>query len=146
MSRHNDPMMEVLEMIFGDRMNGESKEKELTPCEPPTETKGFESLVTPEEYEAIKGVKEALDNYIEVHNKCAVRMISKGKLSPYAMLQYSFLSDTVNEAMDAVGMMYAIHTLDKETLDEMAKESNCDTIEEFERKTSMMLLMKKLRG
>lgn len=147
MSRHNDPMMMIMEMIFGEDMKEDTKEKETTHAEPPTETKGFESLISKEEYEAIKGVKEALDKYIEVHNKNAVSMIDRmDKITPYGMIQYSILSDVVNEAMSAVSMMYGIHTLDKECLDEMAKDSGCDNIKDFEHKTLMMLLMKKMKG
>lgn len=141
MSRHNDPMMELLDMIFGgERPN----EKQETPCEPPTKTEGFDSLVSDEEYEAVKGVKDALVHFMNVHNKNVLANMTKvAKSSPYAKIQYSLLSDAVNEAQDAVQMMYGIHSLDKQTIDEMASDCNC-TVEEFEKKTSLMLLMKKM--
>ena len=142
MSEHNE-IMELLDMIFG----GEIPHKEETPHEePPTETKGFESLVSAEEYEAIKELKKALDKYIDVHNKNVMSSIRKiGSFTPYARIQYSILSDVINDAMKSVAIMHGIHACDKESIDDMMKEDNCNSIEEFERKISLMLAVKKIR-
>ena len=143
MSKHNDPIMELLDMIFG----GEIPHKEETPHEePPTETKDFESLVSAEEYEAIKELKKALDKYIDVHNKNVMSSIRKiGSLTPYARIQYSILSDVINEVIKSVAIMQGIHVFNKESIDDMVKENNCNSIEEFERKISLMLAVKKIR-
>lgn len=145
MSEHNDPMMELLDMIFG---GGEMSHEEETPHEePPTETKGFESLVSAEEYEAIKELKKALDKYIDVHNKNVLSSIRKvGSLTPYARIQYTILSDTINDAMKSVAIMHGIHTFDKESIDDLIKEGDFNSVEEFERKLSMMLVVKKMKG
>ena len=145
MSEHNDPMMELLDMIFG---GGEMPHEEETPHEePPTETKGFESLVSAEEYEAIKELKKALDNYIDVHNKNVMSSIRKiGSFTPYARIQYSILSDVTDDAMASLNIMYGIHTLDKESIDDLIKEGDFNSVEEFERKLSMMLAVKKMKG
>ena len=142
MSEHNE-IMELLDMIFG----GEIPHKEETPHEePPTETKGFESLVSAEEYEAIKELKKALDKYIDVHNKNVMSSVRKiGKLTPYARIQYSILSDVIYEVIKSVAIMQGIHIFNKEFIDDMVKENNCNSIEEFERKISLMLAVKKIR-
>lgn len=144
MSEHNDPMMELLDMIFG----GEMPHEEETPHEePPTETKGFESLVSAEEYEAIKELKKALDNYIDVHNKNVLSSLRKvGSLTPYARIQYTILSDNINDAMKSIAVMHGIHTFDKESIDDLIKEGDFNSVEEFERKLSMMLVVKKMKG
>ena len=143
MSEHNDPMMELLDMIFG----GEIPHKEETPHEePPTETKGFESLVSAEEYEAIKELRRAMDKFIDVHNKNVMSSIRKiGSLTPYARIQYSILSDVTNDAIKSVAIMHGIHTFDKESINDMMKETGCNSVEEFERKISLMLAVKKIR-
>ena len=144
MSKHNDPIMELLDMIFS---GVEIPHKEETPHEePPTETKGFESLVSAEEYEAIKELKKALDKYIDVHNKNVMSSIRKiGSFTPYARIQYSILSDVINEVIKSVAIMQGIHVFNKEFIDDMVKENNCNSIEEFERKISLMLAVKKIR-
>lgn len=145
MSEHNDPMMELLDMIFG---GGEMSHEEETPHEePPTETKGFESLVSAEEYEAIKELKKAMDKFIEVHNNNVMSSARKiGNLTPYARIQYSILSDVVEDAMTSLNIMYGIHTFDKESINDMMKETGCNSVEEFERKISMKILFKKIKG
>lgn len=149
MSKHNDLIMELLdEILSGVTHDEEEKHEEERPHEePPTETKGFESLVSAEEYEAIKELKKALDNYIDVHNKNVASSIRNiGSLTPYARIQYTILSDVINDTMANLNILYGIHVFDKESIDEMVKEAGCDSVEELERKLSMMLLVKKMKG
>ena len=149
MSKHNDLIMELLDEILSDVTHDEEeKHEEETPHEePPTETKGFESLVSAEEYEAIKELKKALDNYIDVHNNNVMSSARKiGNLTPYARIQYSILSDVVEDAMTSLNIMYGIHTIDKEYINDIMKETGCNSVEEFERKISMNILFKKIKG
>ena len=144
MSKHNDLIMELLDEI----LSGVTPHEEERPHEePPTETKGFESLVSAEEYEAIKELHKAMDKFIEVHNNNVMSSARKiGNLTPYARIQYSILSDVVEDAMTSLNIMYGIHTFDKESINDMMKETGCNSVEEFERKISMKILFKKIKG
>lgn len=144
MSKHNDLIMELL----GEILSGVTPHEEERPHEePPTETKGFESLVSVEEYEAIKELHKAMDKFIEVHNNNVMSSARKiGNLTPYARIQYSILSDVVEDAMTSLNIMYGIHTFDKESINDMMKETGCNSVEEFERKISMNILFKKIKG
>lgn len=143
MSReHKDPFMELLEAIF----EGKAKSNE-EPELPPTQTKGFKSLVTTPEYEAIMRVKNAMEDYIEVHNKCVIEHARNrdGLNDSYASIQYMFLSDMVEDAMSSIGAMYAIHTFDKDMIDDLAKEANL-TVKELEKKLVFESMMRKFKG
>ena len=145
MSKHNDLIMELLDEILSGVTPHEEEERPHE--EPPTETKGFESLVSAEEYEAIKELNKAMDKFIEVHNNNVMSSARKiGNLTPYARIQYSILSDVVEDAMTSLNIMYGIHTFDKESINDMMKETGCDSVEEFERKISMKILFKKIKG
>lgn len=149
MSKHNDLIMELLdEILSGVTHDEEEKHEEERPHEElPTDTKGFESLVSAEEYEAIKELHKAMDKYIEVHNNNAMSSLRKiGELTPYARIQYSILSDVVEDAMTSLNIMYGIHYVDKESIDDMMKENGCNSVEELERKISMKILFKKIKG
>ena len=116
MSKHNDLIMELLDEILSGVTPHEEEERPHE--EPPTETKGFESLVSAEEYEAIKELKKALDKYIDVHNKNVMSSIRKiGSFTPYARIQYSILSDVINEVIKSVAIMQGIHIFNKEFID-----------------------------
>ena len=139
MSKHNDLIMELLDEILSGVTPHEEEERPHE--EPPTETKGFESLVSAEEYEAIKELNKAMDKFIEVHNNNVMSSVRKiGNLTPYARIQYSILSDVVENAMTSLNIMYGIHTFDKESINDMMKETGCDSVEELERKISMKIL------
>ena len=145
MSKHNDLIMELLDEILSGVTPHEEEERPHE--EPPTETKGFESLVSAEEYEAIKELNKAMDKFIEVHNNNVMSSARKiGNLTPYARIQYSILSDVVEDAMTSLNIMYGIQTFDKESTNVMMKETGCDSVEEFERKISMNILFKKIKG
>ena len=145
MSKHNDLIMELLDEILSGVTPHEEEERPHE--EPPTETKGFESLVSAEEYEAIKELNKAMDKFIEVHNNNVMSSARKiGNLTPYARIQYSILSDVVEDAMTSLNIMYGIHTFDKESINDIVKETGCDSVEELERKISMKILFKKIKG
>ena len=145
MSKHNDLIMELLDEILSGVTPHEEEERPHE--EPPTETKGFESLVSAEEYEAIKELNKAMDKFIEVHNNNVMSSARKiGNLTPYARIQYSILSDVVEDAMTSLSIMYGIHTFDKESINDMMKETGCDSVEELERKISMKILFNKIKG
>lgn len=145
MSKHSDLIMELLDEILSGVTPHEEEERPHE--EPPTETKGFESLVSAEEYEAIKELNKAMDKFIEVHNNNVMSSARKiGNLTPYARIQYSILSDVVEDAMTSLNIMYGIHTFDKESINDMMKETGCNSVEEFERKISMNILFKKIKG
>ena len=145
MSKHNDLIMELLDEILSGVTPHEEEERPHE--EPPTETKGFESLVSAEEYEAIKELNKAMDKFIEVHNNNVMSSARKiGNLTPYARIQYSILSDVVEDAMTSLNIMYGIHTFDKEYINDIMKETGCNSVEELERKISMKILFKKIKG
>ena len=111
----------VIEEILG------GGEKPETSKEVPTETKDFKSLVSKEEFEAIVKLKEAMENYIEVHNNRVLKGVKDIiEADEYAEAQYLMLQDVVNEAMKFIGMMYTIHTVDKKSIDDLAKELDTD--------------------
>ena len=145
MSKHNDLIMELLDEILSGVTPHEEEERPHE--EPPTETKDFESLVSAEEYEAIKELHKAMDKFIEVHNNNVMSSVRKiGKLTPYARIQYSILSDVVEDAMTSLNIMYGIHTFDKESINDIMKETGCNSVEDLERKISMKILFKKIKG
>ena len=145
MSKHSDLIMELLDEILSGVTPHEEEERPHE--EPPTETKGFESLVSAEEYEAIKELNKAMDKFIEIHNNNVMSSARKiGNLTPYARIQYSILSDVVEDAMTSLNIMYDIHTFDKESINDMMKETGCNSVEELERKISMKILFKKIKG
>lgn len=144
MSReHRDPMERLLNALLG----GEEPKNKEAETPPPTETKGFKSLVTPKEYEAIVAVKEAMEHYIDVHNECVIENAKNGRvLEPYGNIQYMFLSSIVEDAMEDIGAMYAIHCLGKDEIDEMVEEAGAPDVRDFERKIVFEMMMKKLKG
>lgn len=110
----------VIEEIIGGNEKPDTNEV-------PTETKDFKSLVSKEEYEAIVKLKEAMDNYVNVHNNRVIEGIKDiMTASIYAEAQYMMLQDVVNDAMKAIGMMYGIHTVDKAVIDNLAEEFDGD--------------------
>lgn len=124
MSSRHEEVMEALDVIF----NGGKKER----LEPPTQTEGFESLICEEEFKAIVALKESLENFIKVHNKCAVEYIEKfEKASPYARVQLMMLGDITNDAQRDIGAMYYIHEMNKERLESMLEDFG-GSIESFE--------------
>lgn len=134
----NERERELFEELFGKK-----EEK------PPTKTDGFESLVTEEEFEAILLLKKALDNYLDIHNRIntermekEVSIIEKGE---YANIQYLMLGDCAKDAMKNINLMVGIHTLNKQTIDEMA-ENDKMSVEDFLHKLMVDMLMKDILG
>ena len=136
----NERERELFEELFGKK---EENEK------PPTKTDGFESLVTEEEFGAILLLKKALDNYLDIHNRIIVeRMEKKESLiekGEYANIQYLMLGDCAKDAMKNINLMVGIHTLNKQTIDEMA-ENDKMSVEDFLHKLMVDMLMKDILG
>lgn len=136
----NERERELFEELFGKKSEDEK---------PPTKTDGFESLVTDEEFGAILLLKKALDNYLDIHNRINVErmekkesMIEKGD---YANIQYLMLGDCAKDAMKNINLMVGIHTLNKQTIDEMA-ENDKMSVEDFLHKLMVDMLMKDILG
>ena len=140
-----NPIVDILAMILGEQLEREATEPKEEAKTPPTKTNGFDSLVSEEEYKAIVGIKEAVEHFIDVHNKC---VLSNPKhyateSSIYARIQYAMLSDIVDDVQDSVSGLYNIHHFNKEAIDEMKDELGI-TLEELEKKVMMRKLMEKL--
>ena len=140
MNNTNDPMMELLRIIFGDSYTHEKSE------EIPTETKDFGSLVSKEEYEAIKNLKVAFNNFVEVHNKEVIKASQVMDNDIYAKVQYLLLNDSIDDVKDGISKMYTIYTCDKKCIDELVELENLSSVEDFEKKLTTNQLMRKLRG
>lgn len=136
----NERERELFEELFGKKPENEK---------PPTKTDGFESLVTDEEFGAILLLKKALDNYIDIHNKIVIKRDENGEsvLSKgcYANIQYLMLSECVKDALTNINLMVGIHTLNKKTIDEMARKDEM-TAEQFLHKLIVDLFMKDILG
>ena len=112
--------------------------------EPPTKPEGYESMITEAEFEAIKNLKDAMENYLSVHNKNVTESIETiMEADEYAHIQLILLGDVVDEAMKAIGMMYGIHTVDKEFIETLA-ENGGYTIEGLRRHLEEKAFMEKL--
>lgn len=134
----NERERELFEELFGKKEEN-----------PPTKTDGFESLVTDEEFGAILLLKKALDNYLDIHNRINTErmekeesLIEKGE---YANIQYLMLGDCAKDAMKNINLMVGIHTLNKHTIDEMARKDEM-TVEQFLHKLTVDLFMKDILG
>ena len=132
-------MSNKIEEIIEKAISGEQKYGE-----PPTETEGFESLITKEEFEAIKNLSEAMEKYLEVHNGHVTENIeSIMEADDYAHIQMMLLGEVVDDAQKAIGMMYGIHTCDKEFIEELA-EAKGFTVEGLRRHLEEKAFMEKL--
>ena len=113
----------------------------------PNETKGYESLVTKEEFEAIKKIVEAVDNFIDVHNHSTLENVTKIFTStPYARIQYTALSDITREVMNSVGALANIHKMDKKMIDDAMYESGETDIKEYEKSIITSAILKHNKG
>lgn len=104
------------------------------------ETKGFQSLVTEEEYEALTHLAHAFDYYVGVHNKCSLNHLNKVQ-SSYQRLQYAMFSDLGKDLARSLVSMLGIHTFDKEHIDDWASEENL-SVEELTRKVLYTLILR----
>ena len=123
-----DSKMKAIEALVSI-LNEDIRERE----EIPTETEGFESYVSKEEFEALSKVVEAFHNFIDVHNANVFDMMLKGKKlseNHYAKAQYTMFCDTINDAQEALAYLHNIHKCNKQVMDEMCEEQNID-IEEM---------------
>ena len=111
---------ELLNAIFGDDNEncGETSNHEF-----PTETKGYKSLVSPVEYRAVCDLCDAVDKFVELHNAEVAKIASgQGDKSDYSMFQYMQFSTQLGDLMKAVHLMKDIHSMDKDFIDECAKD------------------------
>lgn len=107
----------------------------------PKAPEGYLSLITAEEYKAIEELHKALNNYLEVHNKCVMENVELiDKVTTYARTQYLMLGDLADTAQETIIMMVGIHNLSKDLLDELSSERCNGGVEDLE----VMLMMKKL--
>ena len=116
----------------------------------PTETEGFESYVSKEEFEALSKVVESFHNFIDVHNANVFKMMVEGKKiskEHYAKAQYTMVCDSINDAQEALAYLHNIHKCNKQVMDEMCEEQNIN-IEEMSDilvEGSMLKKIKRLR-
>ena len=111
---------ELLNEIFGDDNEncGETSKHEF-----PTETKGFQSLVTPVEYKAVCDLCNAVDKFTDLHNSEVAKIAGgQGDKSDYSMFQYMQFSEQISDLVKAIHLMKDIHNMDKDFIDDCAKE------------------------
>lgn len=121
-------------------------EDEKSEPEVPTKSKDIDSFVTEEEFEAIKNLKEAFDNYVGVHNKCVFDNMEKLMTTkdPYAEAQYLMLQTVTNDLMKNIGLMFNVHTVDKATIDDLARDTTETDVNGFVAHLRLQLLEEKL--
>lgn len=113
-----------------------------------TTSDGFKSFVSDEEFKAILDIRNAVDKYIDVHNKNTMgmldSMVKRTKENQYARVQYTILSDVVDDLLKALSSMVHIHHFDKEFMDSLCEDMNC-TLDGLEKKVMISGLMNKFR-
>ena len=135
---------EMLELMAKLLNSGRKEKLEKVP----TETEGFESCVSKEEFEALSKVVDAFHNFIDVHNTNVFKMMADNrKISEehYAKAQYTMFCDTINDAQEALAYLHNIHKCNKQCLDEMCEEYDLD-IKELSDIMTEGSLLKKLRN
>ncbi len=112
-----------------------------------TKTEGFDSLVSDEEFEAIKKIHKDFKECIEIHNEVAVTVLHDDyeKMSPYTRIQYMLLSSLYEDIFGYLDRLVNIHTLDKQCIDFLMKSEKCDSLEHYEEKIMLSLLTKRER-
>lgn len=99
---------------------------------PPTETEGFKSLISKEEYEAILEVHKAFVKLRDINAEGAMNHNADIE-EPLAMVQYLAYTEMFKDLDKALCAMYRIHELNKEFFEkEVLKEGE----------TPIMLLMR----
>ena len=125
---------------LGIDLDATKKPKELKVPETPD---GFESLITKEEFEAIKKLVDSFSDYIDIHNRNVIRGAdSVLTASPYARIQYAILSGLIDDAMEIMDMLIHIHTINKDFLDDMSKDFG-GKVELFEKVVLASMIAKK---
>ena len=110
----------------------------------PRKTEGFDSLISEKEYEAIQHLIHAFDNYVKVHNDCAVEMNDKFKqATPYQRIQYVMYSSMGSDLIEHLDRLQDIYTLDKEVIDKWCEDDEV-SVEDLEMKIHKSLFVEKL--
>lgn len=127
---------EILKAMFGE----ENVQKVLVEHKPPTQPEGYESLITPEEYEALVHVFNAMDSFHKTRNNILDHRKQEewNNASPHAKLQYLYFSDMVDEVSDKLCSLYTIHLIDKEQIEGSIKDDNMtleEAVEKVEQRT-----------
>lgn len=146
MDRELEMLLGMLDALTGDGGKTPPTDDKKDKEELKTTSDGFKSFVSDEEFKAILDIRNAVDKYIDVHNKNSVgmidRMVEKTKENQYARVQYTMLSMMVDDLLEALSSMVHIHHFDKEFMDSICEDMN-DTLDGLEKKVVMKGLLKK---
>lgn len=133
-------MVERMLKELGIDLDAPKEKKQFNVPETPD---GFETLVSKEEFEAIKKLADSFADYIDIHNKSVIRGADNVlTASPYARIQYSILSGLVDDVIELIDMMVHIHTLDKKFIDDQSKDYG-GRVEVFEKVVLASMIAKK---
>lgn len=103
----------------------------------PERPHGYESIIPPEVFEATKHLAYAFDNLVQVYHKSLQDTLGEAeKDKAYGAVQFLIFDDEFNIAMDSIQSLVNIHSLNKQDIDEVAKEKDC-TVEQL---ATMMVL------
>lgn len=132
--------------MFGSSLFESVMQKDNKVFDPnaPRKTKGFDSVITDEQYEAVQHLIHAFDNYVKVHNECA-RKVNFKEITPYQRIQYAVFTDCGFELIQTLNHLQDIYALDKEVIDIWCEEDNVN-VEEFEKGLEKKLFVKRMRA
>lgn len=139
-------MDELLRMLFdsvtSDIMGGVNKDNpkkddDTMKEQVEADIKDFKSLVSEEELEAIKKVKKALEELVDVHNKHVVSNLIKDvrKATPQQKVHYMVFCDVVKDTMRDVQCLSTVNTEGVKALAEI--RADMDTTYEKMEKAKM---------
>lgn len=118
----NDEMIKMLKEVFGeDNVQCIEVSSNKIP-KAPRNPEGYNSIISPEVYEAIVQVTLAVDNLVDTVEKHKDDKLED--VSGYAMIQYLYFNDILGQALESVGSLYNIHHISKDLMDERAKAHN----------------------
>ena len=148
MDRELEMLLGMLDALTGDGGKTPPTDDKKDNEELKTTSDGFKSFVSDEEFKAILDIRNAVDKYIDVHNKNTLErldsMVKKTKENQYARVQYTILSSMVDDLLKALSSMVHIHHFDKEFMDSICGDMNC-SLDEFEKKMMISGLIDKFR-
>lgn len=148
MDRELEMLLGMLDVLTGDGGKTPPTDDKKDKEELKTSSDGFKSFVSDEEFKAILDIRNAVDKYIDVHNKNTLEMfdsmVKKTKENQYARVQYTILSSMVDDLLKALSSMVHIHHLDKEFMDSLCEDMNY-TLDGLEKKVMISGLIDKFR-
>lgn len=115
----SDKVLEMLKEVFGEDIVIKDIPKELPKVKERPD--GYESIIHPEVFEAVVHLTNAMDNLVHLYAK---HRPDDGVKDDYAMIQYMFFDDMMDDAMSAISSMYGIHHISKDDIDGQAEEQN----------------------